>query len=78
MRLWLKDSERLPDPAVISSDERRPFIVGLIVTAAAAVVLLISGVGEPWWFWATIAGLVIGGLGLVNVIRARMTRKRGR
>ena len=74
MRLWLKDGERRTDPAPVQLDERRPFIVGLILWAAAGAVLLISGQGEAWWIWMAVAGLVIGGLGLVSVIRARMAR----
>ena len=43
MRLWLKDGERRTDPAPVRLDERRPFIVGLILWAAAGAVLLASG-----------------------------------
>jgi len=74
MRLWLKDSERRTDPAPVQLDERRPFIVGLVLWAAAGIALLVSGQGEPWWIWMAVAGLVIGGLGLVSVIRTRMSR----
>ena len=74
MRLWLKDSERRPDPAPITTDDRTAFIVGIVVWAIALVVLLVTGAGHPWWIWATVAGLVIGGLGIVSVIRARMAR----
>lgn len=74
MRLWLKDSGRRTDPAPVQLDERRPFIVGLILWAVAGVVLLVSGPGESWWIWMAVAGLVIGGLGLISVIRARMAR----
>lgn len=74
MRLWLKDSERKPDPAPVLSDERRPFIIGLAIWALAAVVVLLSGAGQSWWIWTAVAGLVIGALGLVNVIRHRMAR----
>ena len=74
MRLWLKDGERRPDPAPVQTDERRPIVIGLVLWAAAAVVLLVSGRGEAWWIWMAVAGLAIGGLALVTVIRHRMAR----
>jgi len=74
MRLWLKDSERRPDPVPVQLDERVPFIVGLALWAVAGILMLVSGQGEAWWIWMALAGLAVGGLGLVSVIRARMSR----
>lgn len=72
MRLWLKDSERLPDPAPVKTDDRKALLAGTIawVLALAGLVLFIDPLreaGNGWWLWAAIAGIALGLLGLVNV-----------
>jgi len=76
MRLWLKDSERRPDPPVAQTDDRRAMLVGTIAWAVALSVLLLfagplieSGGG---WVLATCGvGLLLGLLGLLYVARRR-------
>ena len=81
MRLWLKDSERLPDPEPVRTDDRKALLAGIIawVVALAALVLFIEPLrdaGNGWWLWAAIAGIAIGLLGLVNVhLRHERERK---
>jgi hypothetical protein len=41
MRLWLKDSERRPDPAPVKTDDRKAVLVGLALWVVALVVILI-------------------------------------
>ena len=41
MRLWLKDSERRPDPTPVATDDRKPMIVGLALWIIALIVVLI-------------------------------------
>jgi hypothetical protein len=72
MRLWLKDSERLPDPEPVRTDDRKALLAGIIVwvLVLAALVLFIDPLreaGNGWWLWAAISGIAIGLLGLVNV-----------
>ena len=72
MRLWLKDSERLPDPEPVVTDDRKALLVGTAawLLAIAAFVLFIDSLrdaGNGWWIWVAIAGIAIGLLGLVNV-----------
>ena len=72
MRLWLKDSERLPDPEPVVTDDRKALLVGTVawLLALAGLVLFIDPLREAsngWWLWVAIAGIAIGLLGLVNV-----------
>ncbi|WP_263298830.1 DUF2530 domain-containing protein [Leifsonia poae] len=70
MRLWLRDSERRPDPVPVKTDDRRAVLVGLALWLVALVVVLVFnraliGAGDGWWFWTVIVGLVLGLVGLV-------------
>lgn len=69
MRLYLRPSERRPDPEPLKTDDRKAVLVGTVVWVmmlAAAVLardeLLRSGRG--WWIWTCAAGAVLGFLGL--------------
>ena len=69
MRLWLKDSERRPDPTPVKTDDRKAFFAGTVawvVALAVFVVLLpmLTAQGHDWWLWTCVAGLAIGVLGL--------------
>jgi hypothetical protein len=74
MRLWLKDSERLPDPQPVLTDDRKALLVGIVawVLALGGLVLFIEPLreaGNDWWLWAAIAAIAMGLLGLVTVHR---------
>ncbi|MEO6943648.1 MAG: DUF2530 domain-containing protein [Lacisediminihabitans sp.] len=70
MRLWLKDSERRPDPTPVKTDDRKAMLVGTALWLVALVVLLLflrqivenDGV---WLLWTCAAGLALGLLGLL-------------
>ena len=69
MRLWLKDSERKPDPPVAKTDDRKAVLVGIALWTVALIVLLIFinpliEAGLTWWLWTCVAGLVLGLAGL--------------
>lgn len=71
MRLWLKDSERRPDPAPVKTDDRKAMLVGLALWLLAFVALLIflgplTAAGLHWWLWTCAVGFVLGFLGLIN------------
>lgn len=77
MRLWLKDSERRPDPAPVAADDRTPVIVGtllwVVVLLATLVVGLSAGRLDGVWLWTGVVGIVLGLLGLAYTQR-RHTR----
>ena len=70
MRLWLRDSERRPDPVPAETDDRKAVLVGLGLWVVALVVVLVFGrqladAGDSWWLWTIVIGLVLGLVGLV-------------
>jgi len=70
VRLWLKDSERRPDPTPVKTDDRKAILVGIAlwIVGLAIVVAFIGPLtagGDAWWLWGCIAGL---GLGLVALL----------
>jgi len=76
MKLWLKDSERKPDPAPVQTDDRRAVVVGLALWIVATVVVLVAWPDAAPTAIATCAtGIVLGVVGLVYTHRRR--RKHG-
>jgi H+/Cl- antiporter ClcA len=74
MRLWLKDSERRPDPAPVKTDDRKAMVVGIVLwlVALALVLLFLRPLldGEhSWWLWTCVTGLVLGLVGIVYTQR---------
>lgn len=70
VRLWLKDSERRPDPAPIKTDDRKAMLVGIglwVIGLAAVLVFMapLSTAGNGWWLWTCVAGLALGIVGLL-------------
>lgn len=79
MRLWLKDSERRPDPLPARTDARKAFLVGTAAWFLAAVSTLIFranliSAGLGWWIWCALTGF---GLGLVGLLWVRFRRRPG-
>ncbi|MFM9877430.1 MAG: DUF2530 domain-containing protein [Rhodoglobus sp.] len=77
MRLWLKDSERRPDPAPVKTDDRKPMLIGIAVWLVALAVMLVflaplTQAGHIWWLWTCIAGI---GLGLIGVLYTNWRHK---
>ena len=72
MRLWLKDSERRPDPLPARANARKAVAAGSagwLVLLALAVVFRaeLNDAGLGWWLWCAVIGLGLGlcGLGFV-------------
>ncbi|PRY67185.1 uncharacterized protein DUF2530 [Glaciihabitans tibetensis] len=70
MRVWLKDSERRPDPVPVKTDSRAALYVGLVLWLLALVALLLApellNLDEaPWRVATCVVGLVLGALGLL-------------
>ncbi|MCU1584301.1 MAG: hypothetical protein JWM49_857 [Microbacteriaceae bacterium] len=69
MRLWLRDSERRPDPTPATTDDRKAILVGLVLWVVGLVSLLVFlgpllSSGNPWVLWTCAVGLVLGLIGL--------------
>ncbi|TFB67389.1 DUF2530 domain-containing protein [Cryobacterium gelidum] len=83
MRLWLKDSERRPDPLPARTDARKALFVGTLLWLVALGAALIahwtappasgaaSAPGAGWGLWCTLigVGLGLGGLTWVQLRR---------
>lgn len=72
MRLWLRDSERRPDPVPVATDDRKAIATGLVLWLVALVLVLLFAVplaaaGDDWWLWTVLIGLGLGVIGLVYV-----------
>ena len=72
MRLWLKDSERRPDPLPARTDARGALLVGSVAWLAVLVVLVVAReelvvLGVQWWLWCAVIGLGLGLAGLAWV-----------
>jgi fatty acid desaturase len=79
MRLWLKDSERRPDPAPVKTDDRKAVLVGLVLwlIALGALLLFLAPLladGRQWWLWTAVVGLGVGLILLVVTHRRRHIR----
>ncbi|TFD37244.1 DUF2530 domain-containing protein [Cryobacterium sp. TMT1-19] len=77
MRLWLRDSERRPDPLPARTDSRKAFLAGSagwLVALALALVFRdeLAAAGVGWWLWAALIGL---GLGLLGIAWVRFRRR---
>ncbi len=69
MRLYIKDSERRPDPAPVKTDDRKVVLTGLVLWIVALGVMLallpqLQSSGLVWLLWTVVGGLVLG-LGLL-------------
>jgi len=82
VRLWLRDSERRPDPAPARADSRKALLAGTAAWLVALVVALafrepLGAAGLGWLVWAAVTGAVMGlvGLVVVQVSRRRAARQ---
>ena len=70
MRLFIKDSERRPDPAPVKTDDRKVILVGLVlwILALAGMLVFLPALQESglvWLLWTVVVGF---GLGLVLLV----------
>lgn len=77
MRLWLKDSERRPDPLPARTDARKAFLAGTVLWVLALAAALIwrdqiTTAGLAWWIWCAVIGV---GLGLVGLLWVQVRRR---
>ena len=71
MRLFLRDSERRPDPVPVKTDDRRPVLIGLAAWVIATIIVLLffmpfarSG-NTGSLLWTCAVGIVLGLAGLI-------------
>lgn len=73
MRLFLRDSERRPDPAPVKTDDRKAILTGLVAWLVALVVLVfftpLAAPDRLWVLWTCAVGVLLGFAGLVYTIR---------
>tara|TARA_R110002124_G_scaffold55152_1_gene156221 strand:+ start:2666 stop:2911 length:246 start_codon:yes stop_codon:yes gene_type:complete len=81
VRIWLKDSERRPDPEPVKTDDRKAMLVGMVLWIVGLAMLLLfieplNAAGNLWWLWTAVAGLVLGLIGLIytQVRRRKQSR----
>jgi hypothetical protein len=65
MRLWLKDTERRPDPTPARTDSRKALLAGTGLWLVALVFLVanydgLAATGRTWWLWCAIIAVVLG------------------
>ena len=84
MRLWLRDSERLPDPPPMKTDDRAAIGTGLVLWAIAAAIAIVfarqlSASGAGWVVATAVVGVALGVIGLVyaQVKHVRLVRTTG-
>ena len=70
MRVFLRDSERRPDPVPVKTDDRRPILIGLAVWVIATIVVVLffapmSDSGNSGLLPTCVVGIVLGLAGLV-------------
>ncbi len=70
VRLWLKDSERRPDPTPVTTDDRKAILIGIALWVAGLAIVIafiapLTTAGHVWWLWTCVAGLVLGLLALL-------------
>ena len=76
MRVWLKDSERRPDPTPVATDDRKIVLIGMAVWLVALLVLLfftgpLAAAGHAWWVFTPAVAL---GLGLIALVYLQVKR----
>ena len=80
MRLWLRDSERKPDPVPATTDDRLAIVVGLVLWVVALVAVLIVTATRPellapdaatTTLWTCGVGIALGLIGLAYSHRLR-------
>ncbi|HWD61610.1 MAG TPA: DUF2530 domain-containing protein [Humibacter sp.] len=83
MRLWLRDSERLPDPPPMKTDDRAAIGTGLVLWLIAAVISIVfsrqlNASASGWILATAIVGVALGVIGLVyaQVMHVRLGRSR--
>jgi FtsH-binding integral membrane protein len=70
VRIFIKDSERRPDPAPVKTDDRKVVLVGLVLWIIALGVMLallpqLQQSDLVWLLWTVVVGF---GLGLVLLV----------
>ena len=65
MRLYVKDSERKPDPAPVKTNARLAIVVGLVLWVVALALCLVfapalAAAEKSWWLSTCLFGIALG------------------
>ena len=76
MKIYLRSSERRPDPEPLETDDRPAVWAGIVVWAVLLVLAVVfhdrlAADGRGWWVWTPVVGIALGALGLRTVSRRR-------
>jgi hypothetical protein len=74
VRLYLRSSDRRPDPPPLRTNDRAAILAGMAVWAVLLVATLagrswLSDHGRGWWPWTPAIGLLLGCYGLYYLRR---------
>ena len=76
-KLWLKDSERRPDPVPVATDDRKAVFVGTALWVVALIVALFVPVADglkPYILTTCATGIALGLVGLAYTHRRHLRR----
>lgn len=76
MKIYLRSSERRPDPEPLETDDRPVVWAGIVVWVVLLVLAVVfrdrlADDGHGWWVWTPVVGIALGALGLRTVSRRR-------
>jgi hypothetical protein len=76
VRLYVRSSQRRPDPVPTPTDDRAVILFGILVWAALLVVALVlrgrlAEDGHAWWVWTPVVGVALGLYGLRYLSRRK-------
>ena len=74
MRLYLRSTDRRPDPAPLRTDDRAAVLVGMLIWTLLWIAALVwharlADTDRGWWIWTPPAGIALGALGLLYLHR---------
>ena len=69
MKIYLRSSERRPDPPPLQTDDRQVVLIGTAVWTVLLVLAVIfhdrlAADGRGWWVWTPVVGIALGLYGL--------------
>jgi hypothetical protein len=81
VRLYLRSTDRRPDPPPLETNDRAVVLFGIVVWAVLLVIALVmyshlEAEGRGWWVWTPVVAIVLGLYGLRYIRRREEHRNR--